>query len=109
MQAVLAQITWYHNLAILERLDTSEDRIWYTFTSTTSAPARLAMARCASGGIILSSVVTVTNWTSSSKPVRLLLQPAPRHPRECYAFIHVSPARRASKWMPSRAFAWAAA
>jgi hypothetical protein len=36
-------------------------------------------------------------------------QPAPRHLREFYAFIHVSPGRRASKWMPSRAFAWAAA
>ena len=29
VQAVLAQITWYHNLAILEKLDTPEDRIWY--------------------------------------------------------------------------------
>jgi len=29
VQAVLAQITWYHNLAILEKLATSEDRIWY--------------------------------------------------------------------------------
>ncbi len=27
VQAVLAQITWYHNLAILEKLVTSEDRI----------------------------------------------------------------------------------
>jgi hypothetical protein len=29
VQALLAQITWYHNIAILEKLDTSEDRIWY--------------------------------------------------------------------------------
>src|ERR1700721_4374222 len=29
VQAVLAQITWYHNVAILEKLTTSEDRIWY--------------------------------------------------------------------------------
>jgi predicted nuclease of restriction endonuclease-like (RecB) superfamily len=29
VQAVLAQITWYHNLAILEKLASSEDRIWY--------------------------------------------------------------------------------
>src|SRR5260370_17382680 len=31
---------------------------WLPLTSTTVAPARLDMARCASGGIILSSVVT---------------------------------------------------
>jgi predicted nuclease of restriction endonuclease-like (RecB) superfamily len=29
VQAVLAQITWYHNVAILEKLTTSEDLIWY--------------------------------------------------------------------------------
>jgi hypothetical protein len=30
VQAVLAaQITWYHNIAILEKLTTSEDRVWY--------------------------------------------------------------------------------
>src|SRR5580693_8365574 len=28
VQVVLAQITWYHNVAILEKLTTSEDRIW---------------------------------------------------------------------------------
>lgn len=29
VQAVLAQITWYHNLAILEKLAAPADRIWY--------------------------------------------------------------------------------
>ena len=29
VQALLAHITWYHNLAILEKLPTSEERIWY--------------------------------------------------------------------------------
>jgi predicted nuclease of restriction endonuclease-like (RecB) superfamily len=29
VQAVLAQITWYHNLAVLEKLTSPEDRIWY--------------------------------------------------------------------------------
>ena len=29
VQAVLAQITWYHNIAILEKLTTSGDRVWY--------------------------------------------------------------------------------
>jgi hypothetical protein len=29
VQAVLAQITWYHNLAVPEKLATPEDRIWY--------------------------------------------------------------------------------
>jgi predicted nuclease of restriction endonuclease-like (RecB) superfamily len=29
VQAVLAQITWHHNVAILEKLATAEDRTWY--------------------------------------------------------------------------------
>ena len=29
VQAVLAQITWYHNLAILEKIPAFEERIWY--------------------------------------------------------------------------------
>jgi predicted nuclease of restriction endonuclease-like (RecB) superfamily len=26
---VLAQITWYHNIALMEKLQTPEDRAWY--------------------------------------------------------------------------------
>lgn len=29
VQAPLAQLTWYHNLALLERLDDAENRLWY--------------------------------------------------------------------------------
>jgi predicted nuclease of restriction endonuclease-like (RecB) superfamily len=29
VQATLAQITWYHNLALLEKLKTPEERLWY--------------------------------------------------------------------------------
>ncbi|HQC19970.1 MAG TPA: PDDEXK nuclease domain-containing protein [Smithella sp.] len=29
VQASLAQITWYHNLALLEKLDTPDERLWY--------------------------------------------------------------------------------
>ncbi|BAS60033.1 hypothetical protein LBWT_X1050 (plasmid) [Leptolyngbya boryana IAM M-101] len=29
VQEVLAQITWYHNLALIEKLKTTEDRLWY--------------------------------------------------------------------------------
>lgn len=29
VQAVLAQITWYHNIALIEKLDDPETRLWY--------------------------------------------------------------------------------
>jgi predicted nuclease of restriction endonuclease-like (RecB) superfamily len=29
VQAPLAQLTWYHNIALLEKLDRPEQRLWY--------------------------------------------------------------------------------
>lgn len=29
VQAALAQVTWYHNITLLEKLNTPEDRLWY--------------------------------------------------------------------------------
>jgi predicted nuclease of restriction endonuclease-like (RecB) superfamily len=29
VQEALAQITWYHNIALLDKLKSSEERIWY--------------------------------------------------------------------------------
>jgi predicted nuclease of restriction endonuclease-like (RecB) superfamily len=29
VQEVLAQITWYHNIALMEKLKSSEERLWY--------------------------------------------------------------------------------
>jgi predicted nuclease of restriction endonuclease-like (RecB) superfamily len=29
VQATLAQLTWYHNIALLEKLKTAEERLWY--------------------------------------------------------------------------------
>ena len=29
VQAALAQLTWYHNIALLEKLETPEERLWY--------------------------------------------------------------------------------
>jgi predicted nuclease of restriction endonuclease-like (RecB) superfamily len=31
VQEVLAQIPWYHNLALLEKVDRLEDRLWYAY------------------------------------------------------------------------------
>jgi predicted nuclease of restriction endonuclease-like (RecB) superfamily len=29
VQAVLGQITWYHNIALLDKLKSPEERLWY--------------------------------------------------------------------------------
>ncbi|MGG6270537.1 PDDEXK nuclease domain-containing protein [Leptolyngbya sp. AN03gr2] len=40
VQEVLAQITWYHNLALLEKLKTTEDRLWYAQQTITNGWSR---------------------------------------------------------------------
>jgi predicted nuclease of restriction endonuclease-like (RecB) superfamily len=47
VQAPLAQLTWYHNLALLEKLDDPEQRLWY---------ARRALAQGWSRNILASQI-----------------------------------------------------
>ena len=34
VQGVLAQITWYHNIALLEKLKSQEERLWYAYKTS---------------------------------------------------------------------------
>jgi len=36
VQEVLAQITWYHNIALLEKLDDAQTRLWYARKAITN-------------------------------------------------------------------------
>jgi predicted nuclease of restriction endonuclease-like (RecB) superfamily len=40
VQEVLAQITWYHNLALLEKLDQPEKRLWYAHQTVANGWSR---------------------------------------------------------------------
>ena len=33
MQEVLAQIIWYHNIALMDKGKTAEEHIWYKYTA----------------------------------------------------------------------------
>lgn len=44
VQEVLAQITWYHNLALLEKLKTTEDRLWYAQQTISNGWSRNVLA-----------------------------------------------------------------
>lgn len=50
VQAVLAQITWYHNLAILEKLAAAEDRIWYARATIQHGWSRNVLVHQIAGG-----------------------------------------------------------
>jgi predicted nuclease of restriction endonuclease-like (RecB) superfamily len=44
VQEALAQITWYHNLALLEKLDTPGDRLWYAAKTVENGWSRNILA-----------------------------------------------------------------
>ncbi|OLP18726.1 hypothetical protein BST81_09085 [Leptolyngbya sp. 'hensonii'] len=43
VQAVLAQITWYHNIALLEKLKAPEERLWYAYKTAEQGWSRNVM------------------------------------------------------------------
>ena len=38
VQGALAQMTWYHNLALLEKLKGREERLWYAAKAVENSP-----------------------------------------------------------------------
>jgi len=50
VQAVLAQITWYHNLAMLEKLAAADDRIWYAMATIQHGAATCSFSRSKPAG-----------------------------------------------------------
>ncbi len=44
LQEVLAKLTWYHNLALLEKLDTSDLRLWYAHSALKMGWSRNVLA-----------------------------------------------------------------
>ena len=44
VQEALAQITWYHNLALLEKLETPRDRLWYAAKTVENGWSRNILA-----------------------------------------------------------------
>ena len=67
VQGVLAQLPWYHQIALLDKLRTEEERRWYVAKAISSTTGR------------------ATCWSSRSRPVcaSAVVRPSRTSPRDC--------------------------
>jgi predicted nuclease of restriction endonuclease-like (RecB) superfamily len=62
VQAVLAQITWYHNIALMEKLKTPEDRAWYARATVQHGWSRNVLVHQIESALHLRQGRAVTNF-----------------------------------------------
>lgn len=69
VQEALAQITWYHNLALLEKLDIPEERLWYAAKAVEYGWSRNILALQIDGRLHKRQGKAVTNFSAVLPPV----------------------------------------
>ena len=68
VQEPLAQITWYHNLALLEKLDDASMRLWYARQTVEHGWSRNTLALQIENRVHERQAMAVTNFSSSLMP-----------------------------------------
>lgn len=62
VQAALAQITWYHNVALIEKLRSPEDRVWYAKATVQHGWSRNVLVHQIDSGLHYRQGGAVTNF-----------------------------------------------
>lgn len=68
VQEALAQITWYHNITLLEKLDHAEERLWYAAKTRENGWSRNILAMQISGQLHLRSGRAISNFEAVLPP-----------------------------------------
>jgi predicted nuclease of restriction endonuclease-like (RecB) superfamily len=63
VQAALAQITWYHNIALVEKLNTPEERLWYARQTIQNGWSRNVLVHHIESGLYRRQGKALTNFT----------------------------------------------
>ena len=63
VQAALAQITWYHNIALVEKLNAPEERLWYARQTVQNGWSRNVMVHQIESGLYRRQGKALTNFT----------------------------------------------
>lgn len=71
VQAALAQVTWYHNLTLLEKLTTAEDRLWYAARTAEHGWSRNILSFQIEGQAHLRHGKAQTNFPATLPPRRI--------------------------------------
>lgn len=68
VQAALAQITWYHNLTLIQKLDNEGDRLWYARKVVEHGWSRNVLALQIDGCLHQRQGKAITNFTETLPP-----------------------------------------
>ena len=68
VQANLAQLPWYHHVALLDKLDAPEQRIWYADQAVTEGWSRDVLVHHIEGGLHLRAGKAITNFAYTLPP-----------------------------------------
>jgi predicted nuclease of restriction endonuclease-like (RecB) superfamily len=68
VQEALAQITWYHNVTLIEKLASTEDRIWYARASVQNGWSRSVLVHQIETGLHRRSGKAITNFEKTLPP-----------------------------------------
>jgi predicted nuclease of restriction endonuclease-like (RecB) superfamily len=68
VQEILAQITWYHNLTLLEKLATEPDRIWYARPSIQHGWSRNVLVHQIEAALHKRACAAVSNFERTLPP-----------------------------------------
>ncbi|HEX5483837.1 MAG TPA: PDDEXK nuclease domain-containing protein [Terriglobia bacterium] len=63
VQATLAQITWYHNLALIEKINTTDERLWYARQTVENGWSRNVLVYQIESGLYRRQGRALTNFT----------------------------------------------
>jgi predicted nuclease of restriction endonuclease-like (RecB) superfamily len=70
VQAPLAQITWYHNIALVEKLNTPEERLWYARQTIQNGWSRNVLIHQIETGLHTRQGTALTNFTRTLPPLQ---------------------------------------
>jgi predicted nuclease of restriction endonuclease-like (RecB) superfamily len=65
LQAALAKITWYHNLTLLEKVKSSEERLWYAQQTLANGWSRNVLVLQIEGGLYRRQGKAITNFQTT--------------------------------------------
>jgi predicted nuclease of restriction endonuclease-like (RecB) superfamily len=63
VQATLAQITWYHNIALVEKATGTEERLWYARQAIENGWSRIVLVHQIESGLYRRKGTALTNFT----------------------------------------------
>ncbi len=100
MQAALAQLPCYHNIALIEKLDNPDERLWYARQAIQTGWSRNVLVHQIETQLYARQGKALTNFSRTLPPPQSSLRMCQRGWPDCYILINRKPRYRDTKVPP---------